>query len=56
MGKGNIMQKEKDKITPIPDTFDSISEVASFWDNHDSADYDDVMEEVKFDVDINRHL
>jgi hypothetical protein len=60
MGKGNIMRKEKNrgknKIAPIPDTFNSISEAASFWDNHDSADYEDVMREVEFDVDISRHI
>lgn len=53
------MQKEKkirkNKITPIPDSFSSISEAADFWDNHDSADYNDVMEEVEFEVDIRRH-
>ena len=47
--------REKSKITPIPDTFNSISEAASFWDNHDSADYEDLMREVEFDVEISRH-
>ena len=47
--------REKSKISPIPDTFNSISEAASFWDNHDSADYEDLMREVEFDVEISRH-
>jgi hypothetical protein len=54
------MQKEKDrgkkKRDPLPEAFDSISEAASFWDSHDSVDYEDVMEEVKFDIDIKRHI
>lgn len=54
------MQKEKDrgkkKRDPIPERFDSIFEAAKFWDDHDSADYEDVMEDVEFDVDINRHI
>ena len=48
------MQKEKDrekkKRDPLPEAFDSISEAASFWDSHDSTDYEDIMEEVKFDI------
>ena len=37
---------------PIPESFSSIEEAAEFWDTHSSADYDDVMREVKFEVDI----
>ena len=40
----------------LPKEFDSISEAADFWDSHDSADYEDMMEEVKFEVDIKRHI
>lgn len=54
------MQKEKDrgrkKRDPIPERFDSISEAASFWDIHDSIDYEDVMEDVDFQVDIKRRV
>ena len=54
------MQKEKNrgkkKPDPLPERFDSISEAASFWDIHDSTDYEDMMEEVEFDVDIKRHI
>jgi predicted DNA binding CopG/RHH family protein len=53
---GKQKSRRKSKIPPIPDTFNSISEAASFWDNHDSADYEDVMSEVEFDVDISRHI
>jgi len=54
------MQKEKDrgrkKRDPLPETFGSISEAASFWDSHDSSDYEDMMEDVEFQVDIRRHV
>lgn len=36
----------------LPESFDSIAEAAAFWDNHDSADYEDLMEDVEFDVNI----
>ena len=54
------MQKEKDrgnqKRDVLPEAFTSISEAASFWESHDSNDYEDIMEEVEFDVDIKRHI
>ena len=54
------MKKEKDrenkKRDPLPEAFDSISEAASFWDNHDSTDYEDMMEDVDFQVDIERRV
>ena len=54
------MQKEKDRVKkkrdPVPKTFNSISEAAEFWGSHDSTDYQDLMEEVEFDVDIERHI
>jgi hypothetical protein len=54
------MQKEKNKQKkkrdPIPESFDSIAEAAEFWDTHDSADYENIMEDVDFEVDINRHI
>jgi len=54
------MQKEKNKKTnsrdPLPESFDSISEAAAFWDTHDSADYEDMMEDVDFDVNIKRRV
>ena len=31
------------------DEFVSISEAASFWESHDSNDYEDIMEEVEFE-------
>jgi len=54
------MQKEKTKLhkkrDPLPESFDSLAEAAEFWDTHDSADYEDMMEDVDFKVDIKRHI
>jgi hypothetical protein len=54
------MQKEKSKPKkkrdPLPESFASLSEAAEFWDTHDSADYEDIMEDVDFEVDIKRHI
>ena len=54
------MQKEKDRRDQhrdiLPEEFDSISEAATFWETHDSADYEDMMEEVEFEVNIKRHM
>ncbi len=54
------MQKGKDRRDQhrdiLPEEFDSISDAATFWETHDSADYEDMMEEVEFEVDIKRHM
>jgi hypothetical protein len=48
--------KQKKKRDPLPESFDSLAEAAEFWDTHDSADYEDIMKDVDFEVDINRHI
>ena len=48
--------KQKKKRDPLPESFESISAAADFWDTHDSADYEDIMEDIDFDVDIKRHI
>lgn len=54
------MQKEKNKKTkkrdPLPESFASISEAAAFWDTHDSTDYEDMMEDVDFEVKLGRRV
>ena len=51
------MQKRNktDKRVQLPETFNSVSEAAAFWDSHDSTDYEEMMEKVHFDVDIEKH-
>ena len=46
-------KKQRD---PIPESFASIEEAAEFWDSHSTADYEDLMHEVHFDVDIQRRI
>ncbi len=42
----------KKRREPIPKSFSSIKEASDFWDRHSTADYDDLMHDVHFDVDI----
>ena len=37
---------------PIPEEFNSLTEAGEFWDTHDSADYEDLMEEVSFEINL----
>lgn len=50
------MPKSKKQRDPIPESFASIEEAAEFWDGHSTADYDDLMRDVHFDVDIKRRI
>ncbi len=51
-----VNNKKSDHRDTLPVSFDSIADAADFWESHDSADYEDFMEEVQFNVDINRHV
>ncbi len=44
----------KNKLTrdPMPDSSASIDEIVEFWDTHSTADYDDEMQDVTFDIDL----
>ncbi|MBW2738040.1 MAG: hypothetical protein JRE64_04145 [Deltaproteobacteria bacterium] len=48
--------KQTTKQDPLPKMFYSISEAAAFWEDHDSADYEEIMESVDFDIDIKRRV
>lgn len=48
-----LIGKQRDTI---PESFASIEEAAEFWDSHSTADYDDLMRDVHFDVDIQRRI
>lgn len=39
---------------PLPDHFDSLEEAAEFWDTHSSADYEDLMEDVEFEINLSK--
>ena len=50
-GRGKMI-KERNRL---PETFSTISEAGDFWDTHDSTDYEDMMEDAEFEIDIKRH-
>ena len=50
--KGKV--KARKHRDPLPERFDSLEEAAEFWDTHDSADYEEYMRDVEFDIDIKR--
>ena len=37
---------------PLPEEFASLTEAGAFWDTHSTADYEDVMEDVPFEVNL----
>ena len=39
---------------PLPDHFDNVEEAAEFWDTHDSADDEELMQDVECEVEIKR--
>ncbi len=41
-------------IDPLPDEFKSYEEAAEFWDTHSITDYEEFLEPVHLDVDIQR--
>lgn len=44
-----VVVKERE---PLPDSFDSLEEAAEFWDTHSTANYEELMEEVEFDINL----
>ena len=46
------MEKSKIQREPLPEEFNNIEEAAEFWDTHSLADYEDLQEEVEFEVDV----
>jgi CopG antitoxin of type II toxin-antitoxin system len=49
------MVKSRKQRDPIPEDFKSIEELQEFWDTHSVADYDDLFQDVEFDVDLRSH-
>jgi hypothetical protein len=44
---------KKNKMTSISKS-KSINELSDFWDNNELSDYKEIIEEVEFEVDINK--
>ena len=40
------------KRDALPDNFDSLEKLWTFWDAHSTADYEDLMEEVDIEVNL----
>ena len=51
-----MMTKKKPVRDPMPAPSASIEEIIEFWDTHSTADYDDLMEEVTFEIDIQEEM
>ncbi|MDP2975015.1 MAG: CopG family antitoxin [Anaerolineales bacterium] len=50
------MVKSKLNRDPMPGPSASIEEIVQFWDTHSTADYDDEMEDVAFDIDLREEV
>ena len=48
------MQNSDKQIDPLPEEFKSYQEAADFWDTHSITDYEELLERVDLDVDIQR--
>jgi hypothetical protein len=48
------MRRTSRQIDPLPDKFKSHQEAAEFWDTHSITDYEEFLEPVHLDVDIQR--
>jgi len=44
------MQKNKRKVEPIPDRFESFDDLANFWETHDLTDYESQIKETKYKI------
>ena len=50
------MNANKQLRDPIPDETADIDELIAFWDTHSTADYEDEMEDVHFEIDIQEEI
>ncbi|MCA1566484.1 MAG: hypothetical protein LC803_12750 [Acidobacteria bacterium] len=51
-----MIKRTKIKPDPLPEHFLSLEQAAEFWDEHDSADYEEYMREVVCEVKIERRI
>ena len=45
-------KKDFHRRDPLPENFKSLDEFWTFWDTHSTADYEDLMEDADFQVNI----
>jgi len=45
---------DKESVTKdvLPENFDTVEEMWSFWDTHSSADFEDAMEPIEVEIDL----
>ena len=48
------MQEPSRNVDPLPDGFKSEEEAAEFWETHSLADYEEFLEPVDMEVDLQR--
>ena len=46
------MSRNKKKIDPLPEHFQSLQEASDFWDTHSAADYWDESQDATFEIEI----
>ena len=50
------MDANKQILDPMPGETATIEEIIAFWDTHSTADYEDEMEDVHFELDIREEI
>jgi hypothetical protein len=50
------MDANKQNRDPMPDETADIEEITAFWDTHSTADYEDEMEDVEFEIDLQEEI
>ncbi len=50
------MDENSPKRDPMPGPSASIEEIIEFWDTHSTADYEDEMEDVSFEIDLREEV
>ncbi len=46
------MAGNRKRRDPLPIEFKTVQDLQDFWDTHSVADYDDLLEDVQFNVDL----
>ena len=44
------MAENKGTKDPLPETFDTLTEMADFWDTHDITDYEEYLTPIEVDI------
>jgi len=50
------MDGNSTKRDPLPASLANIEKIIEFWDTHSTADYEDEMEQVFFDIDLREEI